>query len=157
MSSDPTELESQIDQIFRTASAWNALLLLDEADVFLQRRNTMSLDRNRLVAIFLRRLEYYDGIFFLTTNLAGDFDDAVLNRVHLHLKYQKLDCNARESVWKTFLRRSKGSSFDVNNEEVDRLARVPLNGREVGHLKAALFQTTYIRFRSKTVLRLRWL
>ena len=46
-------------------------LLLDEADVFLQRRAELTLERNRLVAVFLRKLEYYDGVLFLTANLVG--------------------------------------------------------------------------------------
>ena len=47
---------------------WEAVLLLDEADVFLEARSTHDLERNKLVSIFLRVLEYYEGILFLTTN-----------------------------------------------------------------------------------------
>jgi hypothetical protein len=46
------------------------VLLLDEADVFMQSRDSKSLERNKLVAIFLRLLEYFEGILFLTTNVS---------------------------------------------------------------------------------------
>ena len=48
--------------------AWGAILLLDEADVFLEKRNMHDIHRNALVSIFLRQLEYFQGILFLTTN-----------------------------------------------------------------------------------------
>jgi hypothetical protein len=45
---------------FQTVHAWNALLLLDEADVFLQQRAELTLEQNS-VAVFLHKLEYYNG------------------------------------------------------------------------------------------------
>ena len=50
------ELEGQLSRIFRIASHWNALLLLDEADVFLEKRSSENILRNSLVAVFLRKL-----------------------------------------------------------------------------------------------------
>lgn len=50
------------------AHGWGAVLLLDEADVYLERRSINDLMRNSLVSIFLRLLEYFQGILFLTTN-----------------------------------------------------------------------------------------
>jgi hypothetical protein len=49
------------------------VLLLDEADVFMEARSSHDLDRNKLVAIFLRLLEYFEGIMFLTTNVGPNF------------------------------------------------------------------------------------
>lgn len=48
--------------------AWEAILLMDEADIFLQERDIHDVRRNALVSIFLRELEYFDGTLFLTTN-----------------------------------------------------------------------------------------
>jgi hypothetical protein len=69
----------RVSRIFQIASRWKALLLFDEADVFVTKRSPHSLQRNRLVAIFLRKLEYFEGIQFLTTNQVNDFDAAVLS------------------------------------------------------------------------------
>ena len=58
------------------AQLWDAVLLLDEAEVFLQQRNATDINRNALVSIFLRQLEYYKGIMILTTNMAEQVDRA---------------------------------------------------------------------------------
>lgn len=68
LSFDIAELERRVSQIFQIASRWKALLLFDEADVFVTKRGLHFLERNRFVAIFLRKLEYFEGIQFLTTN-----------------------------------------------------------------------------------------
>ena len=47
------------------------VVLLDEADVFLEERDMKDLKRNALVSVFLRALEYYDGILMLTSNRVG--------------------------------------------------------------------------------------
>jgi SpoVK/Ycf46/Vps4 family AAA+-type ATPase len=84
-------MESQLSQIFQIASHWGAILLLDEADVFLERRSSQDLVRNGLVSVFLRKLEYCEGIMFLTTNRVSEFDEAILTRVHLMLRYDHLN------------------------------------------------------------------
>ncbi|KUI64420.1 hypothetical protein VM1G_11209 [Cytospora mali] len=63
----------------------------DEADVFLAQRNKEDFQRNGLVAVFLRVLEYYAGVLFLTTNRVGDFDEAFTSRIHVSLYYPELD------------------------------------------------------------------
>jgi SpoVK/Ycf46/Vps4 family AAA+-type ATPase len=123
------ELEAQLSRIFQTATHWKAILLLDEADVFLQTRSTFQLERNRLVAIFLRKLEYYQGIFFLTTNLIRDFDPAILDRIHLQLQYNDLDHAARKKILLQFLTRLDVTIED--NELINRFGEIPLNGRKV--------------------------
>ncbi|KAL2008751.1 hypothetical protein VTN00DRAFT_6945 [Thermoascus crustaceus] len=77
------------------ASKWKAVLLLDEADACLQRQNGMQLERNRLVATFPHTLGYYNWTFFLTTNMLGDFDEAILDKIQLKLRYDDLDPSAR--------------------------------------------------------------
>lgn len=52
------------------------VVILDEADVFLEERGLADLQRNALVSVFLRCLEYYDGILILTSNRIGTFDEA---------------------------------------------------------------------------------
>jgi SpoVK/Ycf46/Vps4 family AAA+-type ATPase len=123
------ELEAQLTRTFQVASDWKAVLLLDEADVYLQKRDGFHLERNRLVATFLRTLEYYDGIFFLTTNMLGDFDSAILDRIQLKLQYDDLDRSARSSVFQHFLREH---SADIEEDALTQFSEVKLNGRQVG-------------------------
>ncbi|KAH7459227.1 hypothetical protein FOMA001_g20169 [Fusarium oxysporum f. sp. matthiolae] len=129
---DPVKVERILTSIFKIASRWKAILLLDEADVFLaQRSNDPHL--NALVSVFLRELEQYDGILFLTTNRVQSFDEAMISRIHLALQYNPLGPDAREAVWKYFLGQAntKHGSPDCPQDAVDKLAEKELNGREI--------------------------
>ncbi|KAI5462834.1 hypothetical protein BGZ63DRAFT_402193 [Mariannaea sp. PMI_226] len=98
-------LGANIKRVFSMATEWNAVILLDEADVFMAERNPNDIHRNELVSIFLRELEYFRGIIFLTTNLYHTIDSAFRSRVSLHLLFQALSRDARESIWRKFLDR----------------------------------------------------
>lgn len=100
-----SDLGANIKRVFEMATDWNAVILLDEADVFMAERNPNDIRRNELVSIFLRELEYFRGIIFLTTNLYHTIDAAFRSRVSLHLLFQSLSREARETVWRKFLRR----------------------------------------------------
>jgi SpoVK/Ycf46/Vps4 family AAA+-type ATPase len=125
----------QLNRTFRIASNWKAVLLLDEADVYLQRRDGLLLERNRLVATFLRTLEYYSGIFFLTTNVLQDFDAAILDRVQLKLQYENLDSMARTSIFKYFFAETEA---DITEDEIRNFADISLNGRQVNNFLCKL-------------------
>ncbi|KAI9368986.1 hypothetical protein BJX61DRAFT_521409 [Aspergillus egyptiacus] len=86
----PAAVEKSLKEIFRYAHLWNCILLLDEADVFLTQRDRTDVERNALVSVFLRVLEYYSGILFLTTNRVGALDEAFRSRVHISLYYPHL-------------------------------------------------------------------
>ncbi|ERT00557.1 hypothetical protein HMPREF1624_03931 [Sporothrix schenckii ATCC 58251] len=87
----PKEVERSLEEIFRLAHLWDCILLLDEADIFLAERTRDDLKRNALVSVFLRVLEYYSGILFLTTNRVGTLDEAFKSRIHMSLYYPPLD------------------------------------------------------------------
>ena len=87
----------------------------------------------KLVSVFLRTLEYCEGIMFLTTNRVSDFDEAILSRMHLLSKYQELDIKVRNQVWEHMLQRahtSQGGAV-IASEEMKRLAKTKLNGGQV--------------------------
>ncbi|XXH00022.1 hypothetical protein Hte_006363 [Hypoxylon texense] len=87
----PSEVESSLSNVFRLAHLWDCVLLLDEADVFLSQRSKVDMKRNALVSVFLRVLEYYNGLLFLTTNRVGTIDEAFKSRIHMSLYYPPLD------------------------------------------------------------------
>ncbi|KAF2643577.1 hypothetical protein P280DRAFT_478331 [Massarina eburnea CBS 473.64] len=89
------EVELNLIYHFHRAKSWGAVLLIDEADVFLERRSTADLTRNSLVAGFLRALEWYEGIIFLTTNRVDTFGDAFISRIHVQLYYPDFDDEGR--------------------------------------------------------------
>ncbi|KAJ4386437.1 hypothetical protein N0V93_009333 [Gnomoniopsis smithogilvyi] len=92
-------VESSLNAIFRLAHLWDCVLLLDEADVFITQRTKSDLQRNALVSVFLRMMEYYNGILFLTTNRPGVIDEAVKSRVHVSLRYEALSLEQTVAIF----------------------------------------------------------
>ncbi len=136
MSITAAELDAQLSRIFEVAHHWKALLLLDEADVYVEQRSSQDLTRNGLVSIFLRKLEYCEGIIFLTTNRVTDFDVAILSRIHLLFKYDDLSKEAGQKVWEQFLNRPRkfGGPTKITPKELEWLVNGKLNGRQASWL-----------------------
>ena len=135
LGTDPRTLEHELNKILDIAHSWGAVLLLDEADVFLEKRTIQDIHRNALVSIFLRLLEYFQGILFLTTNRVETFDDAFQSRIHVALRYGELTTKAKRSVWKIFLQKVREKegveTADFKEADYDILSRRNLNGRQV--------------------------
>lgn len=143
LGTDSRVLESELQRILDICHAWGAILLLDEADVFLEKRNMHDIHRNALVSIFLRQLEYFQGILFLTTNRVETFDDAFQSRIHIALRYDPLDRSAKKAIFKMFVERARAQQLKkADNKKVagavtfdevdyDSLARHELNGRQI--------------------------
>ncbi|QIW96863.1 hypothetical protein AMS68_002381 [Peltaster fructicola] len=129
LGTNSSDLNDKLEKILSLASTWKAVLLIDEADVFLERRSLHDMDRNALVSIFLRVLEWYNGILFLTTNRVETFDDAFKSRIHAPLKYTDFSADSRKQVWKTFLSSMEDATF--TEKEYDVLTETKLNGRQI--------------------------
>jgi len=126
--------EPTLIRIFDLAKNWNAILLLDEADLFLSKRTRDDVKRNAFVTIFLRLLEYYQGILFLTTNRVEEFDPAFKSRIHLSVEYSALDHTKRTSIWRNLLGQNS-DCCEWNQATYERLgADFDLNGREIKNL-----------------------
>lgn len=54
---------------------------------------------------FLRRMEYFQGLLFLTTNRVGQIDDAFISRVHVAIGYASLSPESRTKIWQGFFRK----------------------------------------------------
>jgi hypothetical protein len=125
------ELERRLGEILHLSERWNALLLLDEADSFLESRSSnSSLERNAMVSVMLRLVEYHRGIMFLTSNRIDSIDSAFKTRITLALHYEPLDLKGRVRVWENLL---VSSSYDATLASLDlkALGKWPLNGREI--------------------------
>ena len=105
LGTEPLKVEESLMKWLKVATSWEAILLLDEADVYLESRISQDLQRNTLVSIFLRALEYYQGILFLTTNRVGTFDDGFVSRIHVVIHYPDFDSNQRGQIWDIFFNR----------------------------------------------------
>jgi SpoVK/Ycf46/Vps4 family AAA+-type ATPase len=101
------KVETKLHHNFKLAHKWGCVLLLDEADVFLARRSKMDLRHNAVTSVFLRSLEYYAGILFLTTNRVGGIDPAFKSRIHMSLFYPRLDFAATRKLYEVFIKRTR--------------------------------------------------
>ena len=135
LGTEPLTLERRLKEIFSYAVSWKAILLMDEADIFLQERDMHNVTRNALVSIFLRELEYFDGILFLTTNRPGDIDEAFQSRIHVSIGLKALNTEERRLVWAVFIKEMRDLSdkrkrglleYVTENFDADRL-----NGRQI--------------------------
>jgi hypothetical protein len=102
---DSKQVEARLISVLGMCTRWNAILLLDEADIFLEERSRHEVERNKLVSIFLRVLEYHEGIMFLTTNRVSTFDPAFQSRIHISIDYPELSPESRRKIWENFLGR----------------------------------------------------
>eukprot|EP01097_Dermamoeba_algensis_P008152 TRINITY_DN5297_c0_g1_i1.p1 TRINITY_DN5297_c0_g1~~TRINITY_DN5297_c0_g1_i1.p1 ORF type:complete len:663 (-),score=188.52 TRINITY_DN5297_c0_g1_i1:38-2026(-) len=126
----PESLETQLQKILELAGTWRASILLDEADIFLEKRSKKDIVRNAMVGIFLRLLEYHQGVLFLTTNRITCLDEAFSSRISVALHYDELDRNARAQVWRNFLQVAEGDEACAKLD-FEELAAHQLNGRQI--------------------------
>ncbi|KAL0571467.1 hypothetical protein V5O48_010503 [Marasmius crinis-equi] len=130
LGTDPVKLDAALERVFEVATAWKAIVLIDEADVFLEQRSLHDLDRNAMVAVFLRHIEYYRGILFLTTNRVKAFDEAFLSRIHVALHFTHLPVESKIKIWDAFIKKV-GASGTITPKEIEILARRNINGRQI--------------------------
>ncbi|KXJ90853.1 hypothetical protein Micbo1qcDRAFT_225735, partial [Microdochium bolleyi] len=137
-------VERNLEKIFDLATAWKSVLLIDEADVFLQSRTRGELgpttERNALVSVFLRVLEYYQGILILTTNQISQFDVAVQSRINIALKYESLDADQTIQIFNNFYSQfEKKNMVEPREKEAIKkwastLARKKFDGRQIRNI-----------------------
>ncbi|KAG9524365.1 P-loop containing nucleoside triphosphate hydrolase protein, partial [Aureobasidium melanogenum] len=110
---DSKHIEVRLLSVLGMCTRWHAILLLDEADIFLEERSRHEVERNKLVSIFLRVLEYHEGIMFLTTNRVSTFDPAFQSRIHISIDYPELSPDSRRKIWENFLGRHNDAQAAV--------------------------------------------
>ncbi|KAK3496732.1 uncharacterized protein B0T23DRAFT_437449 [Neurospora hispaniola] len=110
-----SSVERRLSYFLELGERFGALVLLDEADVYLERRRTRDLKRNGLVSVFLRALEYFRGVLFLTTNRVAAFDDAFTSRIHVALYYPELGEEERRKIWGYQFERLERESFSSSS------------------------------------------
>ncbi|RPA79976.1 P-loop containing nucleoside triphosphate hydrolase protein [Ascobolus immersus RN42] len=132
------DLDSELSNVFKNAARWRTIVVLDEADVLMPRRKHGQTDLNSLTSVFLRHLEYFEGILFLTTNRADDFDEAIINRVHMHLVFNTLSATTRKRIWQKLIdinsRRIKVDTDAWTDKVYDILSEFEINGRSIKNI-----------------------
>ena len=91
-------MENALKDALTRAQRWGAVMLIDEADVYIKRRDN-DMAANAVVGVFLRVLEYFNGLLFLTTNRIDDIDEAIVSRCIAMIKFNPPDGAARLRIW----------------------------------------------------------
>jgi hypothetical protein len=132
LGTSPESLEERLLDVLDLCVPWSALVLIDEAEMLLERRSKNDIVRNAMVCVMLRLLEYYRGILFLTTNRVESIDPAFQSRVHCALKYDPLSAESRLAIWTDLLQHTTGYR-EASKPVIDvaALAAHPLNGRQI--------------------------
>jgi hypothetical protein len=95
-------MENALKDALTRAQRWGAVMLIDEADVYIKRRDD-DMTMNAVVGVFLRVLEYFNGLLFLTTNRVEDIDEAIVSRCIAMIRYHPPDQAARQRIWEVML------------------------------------------------------
>lgn len=116
----PSEVHSRLQKVLDQVRRWKCVLLIDEADVFVLERGT-DLTQNAIVAEFLRTLEYFDGLLFMTTNRSSSIDDAIVSRCAAVIQYEPPGEEQLRLAWKVMARQY---DVDLSSELIDDLMRL---------------------------------
>jgi len=122
----PDQLEERLRAILDVATVWDAVILLDEADIYLEARDEKDITRNAMVGVFLRLLEYHHGVLFLTTNRVKNIDTAFYSRISVALHFAHGDNSKREKIWNNLL-----DSAGIQGINAKELSLIDINGRQI--------------------------
>ncbi|KAI0892615.1 P-loop containing nucleoside triphosphate hydrolase protein [Annulohypoxylon nitens] len=110
------QVSATLKTFFELAHAWGTILLLDEADVFLQLRKRQELAQNALVSVLLRELEYFKGVLIMTTNRIQTIDFAVQSRINYAVRFTAFNAKSLQKVSSIFMKQLN----DNNSTEKER-------------------------------------
>ncbi|WP_143046976.1 ATP-binding protein [Amycolatopsis xylanica] len=144
------ETEKNLDRVFAAAADADAILLFDEADALFGKRSEVRDAHDRYAnietAYLLQRMEQYDGIAILTTNLRRHLDDAFTRRLQFIVEFPFPDEVRRSAIWRVCL------PAEVPTSELDfeRLGRdFQLAG---GNIKNCVLHAAFLAAAGETAL-----
>lgn len=115
-----SQIQENLTVVFERINRWECVALLDEADVFVAKRGD-SIEQNAIVAEFLRTMEYFSGLLFMTSNRPNDIDDAILNRCIAVLDYEPPREDEARKVWKVM---NEMFGAGMNDEMIEDLVKL---------------------------------
>jgi hypothetical protein len=129
---DEATLENKLKQVLNRAMRWKAILLVDEADVYIHERGE-DIKQNSIVGIWLRVLEHFRGIMFLTSNRETIIDDAIMSRATAWIQYDYPESSAAAEIWRVL---SENYKVDLTTEDIVELGKLfpKISGRSIKNL-----------------------
>lgn len=145
-----SDVEARIRKWFTLAAKWDAILLIDEADLFLEQRKEGDLQRNSLSTVFLRTMEYYKGVLFLTTNRPGHIDDSFISRITCPIAYPTLSPETKGKIVQKFVDKFEETGNIVIEPAASRYLTMncrELNGRQLRNVLQNAVASAEIKLR----------
>ena len=129
---DANDIEKQLLNVLKRGSRWNAVVLLDEADVYIRERGS-DLAQNAIVAAFLRVLEHHTATMFLTTNHLDSVDDAIGSRCLARIDYKLPSVENQRRIWHVL---NGLNQVGLSSDDIDLIVKVHngLSGRDIKQL-----------------------
>jgi len=137
------ETEKNLNKIFQEAETSNAILFFDEADALFGKRSEVKDAHDRYanieVAYLLQKMEEYEGIVILATNLLKNIDEAFVRRVHFSLEFPFPDETQRRKIWESIFPAETPRNDDIDYEFLSK--KFKLSGGNIKNivLTAAFF------------------
>jgi AAA+ superfamily predicted ATPase len=145
------ETEKNIDRVFDDAQRSGSALLIDEADALLGKRSEVKDAHDRYanieVAYLLQRMEAYEGLAIMTTNLRQNLDSAFLRRLRFIIDFPRPDAQARETIWRQCLPERARHLDDADFRHLAR--RVELTG---GHIRQITLRAAFMAAAADTTI-----
>jgi hypothetical protein len=137
------DTEKNIDRVFVDAQRSGSAILIDEADALFGKRSEVKDAHDRYanieVAFLLQRMEAYEGLAILTTNLRQNLDPAFLRRLRFIVDFPRPDTDAREKIWRRCLPEASHALDDAAFRQLAR--RIDLTG---GHIRQITLRAAFI-------------
>ena len=111
------ETEKRLEEVFQMAEKGNVILFLDEADALLGKRSEINSSHdkygNNAMAYILQRIESFDGIILMATNLSSNIDHAFIRRIRYIVNFTMPDREMRKQIWQSLFHEG------LPHEEID--------------------------------------
>jgi SpoVK/Ycf46/Vps4 family AAA+-type ATPase len=147
------ETEKNLSNIFREAESSNAILFFDEADALFGKRSEVRDSHDRYANIeinyLLQKMEEYEGVVILATNLRQNMDEAFLRRLHIIVEFPFPDEENRLSIWKAVFPREAPIDNDVDYNILAR--EIKLSG---GHIKNIALAAAFYAAEDDRIIRM---
>jgi len=125
------DIENNLREVLHRAEKWGAFLLIDEADCYVHERG-QDMEQNAIVGTFLRLLEYFNSMLFLTTNRGDIIDSAILSRVVAHIRYHYPLQEEQKQIWELL---AQNYEIHLGPDLLDYVPRdYELSGRDIRNL-----------------------
>ena len=137
------ETEKNLARLFDAASAGHVVLLFDEADSLFAKRTEVKSSNDRYanleVNYLLQRMEEFDGITILTTNLETSIDDAFKRRLAFRIKFPVPEISERAQLWRTMIPQEAQLASGIDFRSLAE--RFEMTG---GYIRNAVLRAAYL-------------